>query len=167
MNSLEFCSRWEQLRDVHDDIVNMETEINSNPLKDDEVREAVAGALKSADSVADDVALRMVSLYPTWTEDAQYNISDRVQEGGVLYRCLQAHNAQADWTPSSAPSLWAKVLIPDEDVIPEWEQPDSTNPYGAGDKVLHNGVVWRSDVGVNVWEPGVYGWTDITEKGEA
>ena len=67
------------------------------------------------------------------------------------------------------PRVWAAVLmrdrisslIPDPDVIPEWEQPDSTNPYSKGDKVTHNGKTWVSDVDNNVWEPGVYGWSEV------
>ena len=65
------------------------------------------------------------------------------------------------WTPTEAPSLFAKVLIPDPDVIPKWEQPDSTNPYSKGDKVTHAGKTWESDLDGNVWAPGVYGWTEI------
>ena len=83
-----------------------------------------------------------------------------MQYGGKLWRCLQAHTSQDGWEPESATSLWSKVLIPDETVIPEWEQPDSTNPYSAGDKVNHNGKTWVSDIDNNVWEPGVYGWTE-------
>ena len=79
---------------------------------------------------------------------------------GVLYKCLQDHTVQVDWTPTAASSLWAKVLIPDPDIIPEWEQPDSTNPYSKGDKVMHNGKTWVSDIDNNVWTPGEYGWTE-------
>ena len=45
-------------------------------------------------------------------------------------------------------------------MIPEWEQPDSTNPYMKGDKVTHGGKTWVSDIDNNVWEPGVYGWSE-------
>lgn len=69
--------------------------------------------------------------------------------------------SQPDWNPAAAPSLFAKVLIPDPEVIPEWEQPDSTNPYHIGDKVTHNGKTWVSTVDNNVWEPGVYGWEEL------
>ena len=55
------------------------------------------------------------------------------------------------------------MLIPDPTVVPEWEQPDSTNPYAKGDKVTHNGKTWVSDIDGNVWEPGVYGWTEVAE----
>lgn len=110
--------------------------------------------------IEDETALRMVEYFPT-PEATSYSVGDRVQYNGVLYRCLQAHTAQADWTPETVPSLWAKVLIPDPEVIPEWEQPDSTNPYMKGDKVTHNGKTWISDIDGNVWEPGVYGWSEV------
>ena len=80
---------------------------------------------------------------------------------GILYKVLTAHTSQDDWTPDAAPSLFTKVLIPDETVIFEWEQPDSTNTYSAGDKVTHNGKTWVSDIDNNSWEPGVYGWTEL------
>ena len=96
-----------------------------------------------------------------------YEADTRVRYGDTLYRCLQTHTAQETWNPADAPSLWAKVLIPDPDVIPEWEQPDSTNPYKKGDKVTHNGKTWISLVDNNTWEPGVVGtegvWSEVTE----
>ena len=112
--------------------------------------------------VDDNTAMRMVEFYPEWSEGTDYTVGYKVQRGGKLWRCLQAHTSQTGWEPDSAPSLWAKVLIPDETVILEWEQPDSTNPYSAGDKVAHNGKTWVSDIDNNVWEPGVYGWTEAT-----
>ena len=111
-------------------------------------------------TVDDNTALRMLEFYPEWTTDTDYTTGFKVQYGGKLYKCLTAHASQADWTPDASPSLWAKVLIPDPDVIPEWEQPDSTNPYMTGDKVTHNGKTWVSDIDNNVWTPGVYGWTE-------
>lgn len=118
---------------------------------------------KAVVSLSDEDALEAVELFPNWNESATYAVGDRVQYGSVLYSCITAHTAQAAWTPAYAPSLWAKVLIPDPSVTPNWEQPDSTNPYMIGDKVIHNGKTWISDVDNNVWEPGVYGWTEVTE----
>lgn len=71
------------------------------------------------------------------------------------------NTSQETWTPPYASSLFAKVLIPDTDTIPEWEQPESTNPYAKGDKVTHNGKTWQSITDNNVWEPGVYGWEEV------
>ena len=113
--------------------------------------------------VDDNTALRMVEFYPAWASEQAYTVGHKVQYGGTLYKVLTAHTSQDDWTPDAAPSLFAKVLIPDETVIPEWEQPDSTNPYMIGDKVTHNGKTWVSDVDNNVWEPGVYGWSEVTD----
>ena len=109
----------------------------------------------------DETALTGVELFPMWAIGTAYAVGDRVQYGGALYKVLTAHTSQDNWTPDAAPSLFAKVLIPDETAIPEWEQPDSTNPYSAGDKVTHNGKTWVSDIDNNVWEPSVYGWTEI------
>ena len=114
-------------------------------------------------SLPDSEAMEVVTLYPEWSAGVDYSTGHKVQRGGKLFRCLQSHTSQDGWEPDSAPSLWAKVLIQDETVVPEWEQPDSTNPYSAGDKVTHNGKTWVSDVDNNVWEPGVYGWSEVSE----
>ena len=117
-----------------------------------------------AQALTDEQALLVPAIYPEWVADGiDYTAGYKVQYKGILYKCLQAHTSQESWTPDAAPSLWAKVLIPDENVIPEWEQPESTNPYNKGDKVTHNGKTWQSTVDGNVWEPGVYGWEEITE----
>ena len=116
----------------------------------------------AAQSLDDAAALQAVCMHPHWAAGKAYAAGYKVQHGGALYRCLQGHMAQADWTPDAAPSLWAKVLIPDPNVIPEWVQPESTNPYAKGDKVTHNGKTWVSDYDNNVWEPGVFGWTEVS-----
>lgn len=122
-------------------------------------------AMNSAGAIlTDEQALTVSIIYPIWDGNGiVYNIGDRVLYNSMLYKCLQAHTSQATWTPTDAPSLWAKVLIPTPGVIPDWEQPSSTNPYAKGDKVKHNGKIWVSDVDGNVWEPGAYGWSEVNE----
>ena len=116
-----------------------------------------------AETLDDAVAVDYTELFTSWKEGTAYEVNTRVRYGRTLYKCLQSHTSQASWTPTDAPSLWAKVLIPDPDVIPDWEQPESTNPYMTGDKVRHNEKIWVSIVDNNVWEPGVYGWDEVTE----
>lgn len=116
---------------------------------------------QTAVNLTDSEALTGIELFPKWSESASYEQGDRVRYEDVLYKCLQSHTAQPTWTPTDAPSLWAEVLIPDPEVIPEWKQPDSTNPYMKGDKVTHLGKTWISDVDYNVWEPSVYGWSEL------
>jgi len=115
---------------------------------------------KAAMSLDDADALEAVQLFPQWSAEAAYLIGDKVRYENVLYKCLQTHAAQENWTPIAAPGLWAKVLIPDENVIPEWEQPTSTNGYMTGDKVMYNGQVYESTIDNNVWSPAIYpaGW---------
>lgn len=114
-----------------------------------------------ADSLEDEEALKVAELFPKWKANTMYAIGDRVRYEGILYRCLSTHLSQMDWIPSDAVSLWAKVLIPDPEVIPEWEQPESTNPYMKGDKVKHLNRTWVSDIDNNIWEPSVYGWSEV------
>ena len=129
----------------------------------DRARE-LRGVIEQMSSTLDDsAALESPELFPAWREDVTYTTGQRVRHDGTLYRVLQDHTSQADWTPEAAPSLFAKVLIPDPETITEWEQPDSTNPYMQGDKVTHNGKTWISDIDGNVWEPGVYGWSEVVE----
>lgn len=117
---------------------------------------------KAAISLSDVDALEAVNLFPKWEPNhGVYHVDERVQYDSNLYKCLQEHTAQEGWTPVAAPSLWAKVLIPDPNVIPEWEQPDSTNPYKKGDRVMFNGQVYESTIDGNVWAPNVYGWVTV------
>ena len=79
--------------------------------------------------------------------------------GDDLYRCIQPHTTQSDWTPDITPALFVKISL---DEYPEWVQPTGAqDAYSAGDKVSHNGKHWKSTVNGNVWEPGVYGWEEV------
>lgn len=114
-----------------------------------------------ATGLDDTVALENTELFPNWHTDTAYAVGDRVRHDSILYKCLIAHTSQADWIPTNAVSLWARVLIPDPDIIPEWVQPDSTNPYMMGDRVTYDGKTWESTIDNNVWQPGVYGWVEV------
>lgn len=124
-----------------------------------EAARAVRAAMDAAGRLlTDEQALEAAAIYPAWDGEAAYEKDDRVRYGERLYRCLQAHQAQAGWTPEAAVSLWAKVLTSETGEALPWEQPESTNPYMKGDRVTHGGKTWVSTVDNNVWEPGVYGW---------
>jgi chitodextrinase len=129
----------------------------------DRARVLRAQFLKLRGMADDQVALQVPDLYPVWEVGVSYVTGDRVLYNEILYKVLQNHTSQETWIPTETSSLYAKVLIPDVDVIPEWVQPDSTNPYMTGDKVTHNGKTWVSIVDNNVWEPGAYGWNEVTE----
>lgn len=129
----------------------------------EEAKAIIDALVTLRNSATDEQALKASTLYPKWKVGTDYQKDKRVLYNDILYKVLTDHTSQADWAPDAAPSLFAKVLIPDKNVIPEWEQPESTNPYGKGNKVTHNGKTWLSTIDGNVWEPGVYGWEEITE----
>lgn len=109
--------------------------------------------------LTDEEAYEAPELFPMW-QIKTYETGDRVQYGGNLYKCLQNHTAQADWTPDTAVSLWVRVDDPSIE-YPEWRQPTGAHDaYAKGAKVSHNEKHWLSDVDANIWEPGVYGWTE-------
>lgn len=116
---------------------------------------------KAAESLPDEDALEAVELFPVWATDTAYTADERVQYGEKLYRCVQSHTSQADWTPDATPALWTEVTKPGE--IPVWKQPTGAqDAYMTGDKVHYpdeGDPVYVSAVDNNVWQPGVYGWT--------
>lgn len=113
-----------------------------------------------ANTITDDeIALQLQQYYDEWQVGIEVSIGKYLQYEGVLYKVLTAHTTQEDWIPSQSPSLFAKLLTdPTGEEVLEWQQPDSTNPYMKGDKVMFNGVVYVSTVDNNVWSPDVYGW---------
>ena len=108
----------------------------------------------------DETALTGVELFPMWAIGMAYAAGDRVQHGSILYKCVQAHTSQADWTPDSTPALWVTVSL---DEYPEWVQPTGAHDaYNIGDKVSYNGQQYICTTDANVYAPGVYGWDLIT-----
>ena len=121
-------------------------------------------------NLSDEQALQVPLMFPKWQSDKEYAVGDRVLYLGTLYKVLQAHTSQAGWEPDIAPSLFAKnLIVKDEEGeqvdIPEWVQPDSTNPYMIGDKVIFGGKVYQSVIDNNVWSPTDYpqGWEEVNE----
>lgn len=120
--------------------------------------------------LTDEQAITVADIFPEWVEGREYEVGHRVLYENILYKCLQAHTSQADWAPDAAPSIWARMLNPDPEVIPVWEQPDSTNAYMTGDKVHYpdaDGPVYESIIDNNTWSPEAYpaGW-QLVEGGE-
>lgn len=133
-----------------------------------EAEAAYMGQLRTAASFAvaslsldDDRAMAVSMLYPSWGEGERCEAGDIRRYGGVLYRCLQAHDAQASRAPDAAPSLWKRIGEPDPSGAFPWVQPlGATDAYAKGDRVTHGGKAWVSDIDANVWEPGVFGWSE-------
>ena len=116
-----------------------------------------------------DKVLEIPSVFPAYEVGKAYKTKEVISYGvnavgdPQLYLVLQDHTSAEEWTPDTATSLYKAIGIT-EDGYPTWVQPlGATDAYSKGDKVSHNGSHWVSDVDNNVWEPGVYGWTEVTE----
>lgn len=122
--------------------------------------EIMRQTLDLATSYLDDEQAESVTiLFPVWETDTAYAVGDRRQYDELLYRCVQPHTSQADWTPPQVPALWVRTST---DPFPEWIQPTGAHDaYAKGAKVSHNGKHWESDIDANVYEPGVYGWSEV------
>ena len=108
--------------------------------------------------LTDDEAEVVTVLFSDWEPETSYAVGDRRKYLGLLYRCVQAHTSQTGWEPPNVPALWVRTSTEE---WPEWIQPTGAqDAYNAGDKVSHNDIHWISDVNSNVWEPGVYGWSE-------
>ena len=108
----------------------------------------------------DETALTGVELFPMWAIGRAYAVDDRVQYNGTLYKCVQAHTSQADWTPDVTPALWVVVSI---DEYPEFVQPTGAHDaYNKGDKVTFEGKHYISLIDGNVYSPTAYpaGWQE-------
>ena len=111
-------------------------------------------------TLSNETALTGVELFPMWAIGRAYAVDDRVQHDSTLYKCVQAHTSQADWTPDATPALWVVVSI---DEYPEWVQPTGAHDaYNTGDKVSYNGKRYVCTIDANSYAPDVYGWKIVT-----
>ena len=141
------------------------------PVEGSAAEAAVELARIQAQALGDADAARVAALYDEWSgAGVDYEVGDRVRFQGNLVKCLQAHTSQPDWAPNAAPSLWS-VILPGQEgsgvEVGVWQQPDSTNGYADGDRVIYGGHIWQSTQDDNVWKPGDVGapWTDLGEWG--
>lgn len=120
---------------------------------------AVRAAMDTAAAaLTDETALDAMAIYPVWEIGKAYAVNDRRRYGDFLYRCVQAHTSQADWTPDVVPALWVKISTEE---WPEWVQPTGAHDaYQKGDKVTCNGKRYVSRIDANVYSPEAYpaGW---------
>lgn len=120
-------------------------------------------------NLPDTQAMEVADLYPAWAEGKAYT-KDEIVKYGVnqdnetqLWKVVQPHTSQADWTPDKAPSLFSKIGF-DPSGVPIWTQPlGAHDAYQTGDVVMHKEQKWCSTCDNNVWEPGVYGWETVDD----
>lgn len=108
-------------------------------------------------------ATEHLNLFAEWKSQIPYSVNMLRKYNNILYKCIQSHTSQDDWTPDVAVSLWKKAGDPLAE-YPDWSQPvGAQDAYMTGDKVNHKNKNWISIIDNNVWEPSIYGWDEIIE----
>lgn len=74
-------------------------------------------------SVNDSTAVQAVELYPKWAVGVAYSVGFKVQYNGRLYKVIQPHTSQSDWTPDKVPSLFTEINETDKGTL------DNPIPY--------------------------------------
>lgn len=119
-----------------------------------------------AATLTDEQALEIATVYPVWETAHAYAVGNIISYGTnsvgdpQLYKVVQAHTSQADWTPDAVPALYDAFGL-DEQGYPLWSQPTGAHDaYNAGDIVDYNGTLYKSLIDGNVWSPDAYpaGW---------
>lgn len=118
-----------------------------------------------AESLDDETAEQNAFVFPSWEVGVEYKKDYKIRYNDVVYKVLQDHTSQSDWTPDTAVSLYVKVHQQEPHDYPEWEQPTgSHDAYNKGDIVRHNDKLWESLIDGNVWEPGTVGTENLWQE---
>ena len=121
-----------------------------------------AAVLKFAQSLGEDEAMEVATLYPAWQPDVSYKagvyITHGVNDVGdpQLYKTAQAHTSAAHWTPGSVgtESLYVAIGL-NASGYAVWSQPTGAHDaYNKGDIVDYNGTLYESQIAGNTTVPG-------------
>ena len=99
----------EEIAAIEAEAAKFEAYERTRPLTAEEVTAMLIRQQINTLTVDDNTALRMLEFYPEWASDADYTAGYKVQRGGRLWCCLQAHTSQIGWEPENAASLWTEI----------------------------------------------------------
>ena len=123
-----------------------------------------------ANSLDEETAMEVATVYDAWEEGKAYKTGEYLTYGvnGVddpqLYKVVQDHTSQADWSPVETPSLYTPIGL-DAEGFPVWSQPTGAHDaYNTGDVVDYNGTLYQSLIDGNTYAPDAYpeGWEVYT-----
>lgn len=126
------------------------------------IREAMG---KVTATLTDEQALEVKELYPLWAVDIACTVDFVVRYNGKLYRCLQSHTSQDNWTPDATPALWVEVAAPNEyREIKDNMLPTEAFDLGEIGWYKNKDNLWKSLISANTYTPETYpaGWEQVT-----
>ena len=99
----------EEIAAMEAEAAEFEAYERTRPLTAEEVTAMLIRQQINSLTVDDNTALRILEFYPEWASDTDYTAGYKVQRGGKLWRCIQAHTSQTGWEPENAASLWTEI----------------------------------------------------------
>lgn len=123
------------------------------------------GMTKVTATLTDEQAIELSVLYPLWVIGAEYAVDARVRYGDKLYRVLQAHTTQENWTPDATPALYVEVAPAGEyREIKDNMLPTEAFALGEIGWYKEEDNLWKSLIDANTYTPDTYpsGWEQVT-----
>lgn len=134
----------EELAAMEAEVARYEASERTRPLTESEVSRLMIAQQINTLTVDDKTALRMKEFYPTWKENVSYTSGYKVQHGGKLWRCLQAHTSQTGWEPSTATaSLWEEICESHAGTLNDPIPYDGNMALESGKYYIQDGVAYR------------------------
>ena len=138
INGVLFEMTAEEIAAMQAEVQKEEVFERTRPLTESEVSRMLIAQQINTLTVDDNTALRMREFYPDWAAGKDYPAGFKVQRGGKLWRCVQAHASQTGWEPENAASLWTEIC---ESHAGTLEDPI---PY-SGNMALESGKYYSQD----------------------
>ena len=99
----------DEIAEIQGSIARAEKKKKKRPLTEAEVSRMIISQQINTLDVDDATAYRMREFYPEWKSGMTLTVGCKLQYGGKLYRVIQAHTSQDDWTPDAVASLFERI----------------------------------------------------------
>lgn len=145
----------EEITIAQDAQVANEVAERTRPLTESEVARLLIAQQINTLEVDDNTALRMVEFYPAWETDTAYTAGYKVQHGGKLWRCRQAHTSQEGWEPENTPALWEEICESHAGTLEDPIPYDGNMALTSGLYYIQDYTIYlcTRDTGITVYNP--------------
>ena len=116
-------------------------------------------------NISEEDAKAHKGLFEAWATDTHYEVGAMRQHEGNLYKCLQSHTSQENWTPDATPALWVEIAAPNEyREIKDNMLPTEAFALGEIGWYKEKDNLWKSLIAANNYTPETYpaGWEQVT-----
>lgn len=148
---------------THEERMALAIEFNKRFVASNYTNKKVAEDIITASTLTQTEIDELLYIYDPWVPGKVLTAGTYVRYNGLLYKVVQGHTTQADWTPDLVPALF--TVVAPVGVTPAWKQPTgSQDAYNIGDEVMFEGKKYKSLINANTWSPTVYpaGWQLIS-----